>query len=1115
MNLRLNKRMSRSVNVLLAGVLMGVWTSAPALLAVPNIPIFLASDVQANIFFSLDDSGSMDWEILKSNGAQIAHPSAPDSGNLDDSMNDFNEDREMCRGYNVLAYNPGATYPPWVGVDDAGNPYVDQSITSALSNPYASTGNRENLLLRHDRRRPDVPMRYGIWTDTDGDGVYDAGECPTAVESSGDYDARTFSDPRWVRVDTLSAADQTKFANWWTYYRKREYVLKRAISVLVNNSQQRMGLATLHDNNSVGTPVRDMRVQADKDALLRQLFRITSNSDTPLRLLLLNTGRYFDDTDAGNSLHSALGFSEGTPLLPSSLGGECQQNFDVLFSDGQWNGSLAAADLVGNTDNGAGPYDGGPHADNYSDTLADVAMKYYETDLSSTLDNTVPTDPLVDNNPQQHLVVYTVSFGLDGTLTAPPVNHDAATPPPPWPQPTPNSPETIDDMRHAAFNARGDYLPGQNAQELIDALNAVLASIAVRTGSASAVAATSTQIQTDTLIFQGRFDTDNWNGRLLAFALNQNGTVSTTEQWDASTLIPAAASRHIFTFVNNGTVLGDEFLWTNLTPAQQALIGSQRTLDYIRGDRSQEVANGGLLRDRVSVLGDIIDSSPVAVTSDVTPPPYQHLPGTEGATFLPFVQRVLPRLDLVYVGANDGMLHAFRTETGVEEFAYVPQNVFDKLATYADTSYPHEFYVDGQLQAGDAFFSGAWHTVLVGALGRGGNALFALDVTDPASFNAGNVLWEVTDAELGMVLGEVHIVRLNTGQWAAVTGNGYNSTSEQASLFIIDLADGSIIRRIDTGVGGPSAPNGLGEVLLVDQNEDLTADIAYAGDLQGNVWKFDLTATSASGWSLALGGSPLYTARDTSGAAQAITTRPSVIPHPDGGLVVLFGTGRYFVTGDDAVSASPPVDTFYGIRDQGSSITSITTRDDSILQSQEIIFEDTVTFTNPDTSTTEDVLVRALSDNAIDWANQDGWYLDLVYPLTGPEGERVIADPQVRFGRVIFNTFVPSESCQNGGGRSFLMEFDALTGARLDFSVFDLNNDGSFDALEYVTLPDGTQVPVSGKVLPLTLAPPAVVSDQEGTTEYKITSGLEGSLDTTSELGSGTTLGRQSWRQVR
>ena len=1106
---------------IVAGFLLGSWINVGAALSVPNTLIFLANDVQANIFFSLDDSGSMDWEVTLTNGALTAHPTSPNIGNLDFSPNSFTEDREFCVGYSVMAYNPAVTYAPWFGVDENGDPYGDQTITAALSDPYDANGWARNLL---NADGTGYAVGYGEWVDGFGtnptDGVYQDGECPVSDTSSGGYSSRApnYSDTRWIFVDTLTAAQQTNVANWYSYYRKREYVLKRAVSELITNSTQRMGLATLHNNNSVGTPVADMSDNAAKTTLLDELFQVNSTGGTPLRLLLENTGEYFDQTDSGNNLHSPLGFTNSSPILPEADGGECQQNFTVLFSDGFWNGS---APNPGNADeDGALGWDGGPHADTFSNTLADVAMKYYERDLSS-LDDNVPVITNVDENQAQHMVTYAVAFGLDGTLTAAPADHNGATPAPPWPQPTSNNLTTIDDMRHAAFNSRGLYLAGQNPQQLIDSLNAVLTDIGNRTGSASAVAATSQSVQTGTLIFQGFFDTENWDGDLFAIDFLAGGIIGSTI-WNASDNIPIESNRDIFTWIDSGGVDGEEFEWANLTATQQTSVGSQAILDYVRGDTSNEVSNGGTFRNRDELLGDIIHSTPVAVTKQQSTPPYQTLAGSEGSSFNAFLQTKETRQDMVYVGANDGMLHGFRTDTGAEEFAYVPQNTFANLADLTSTSYAHRFYVDGSLQAADAYVSSNWKTVLLGAQGRGGNALFALNVSTPSTFDKNDVMWEYTHAELGLMLGKSQIVRLKNGVWAAISGNGYNSASERAQLFITDLATGALIKKIDTGNGSAANPNGLSTPLVVDTNGDFTYEYVYAGDLRGNVWKFDLNDTNTANWAVDFGGSPLYTAIAPSGNAQAITSKPSIIVHPNGGYIILFGTGRFFVSGDDIVGSPAEVDTFYGIWDSGAAVASVGARSlpgsgsqpTTPLQPQEIVEEDVETFGSTPQYT------RTLSQNNVDYSTQKGWYLDFVSPVFGSQGERIIADPIIAISEdnsplVLFNTFAPFGGCESAGGFSALMAFDPVNGGKTDFAVFDLNGDGSFNNSDAQDDGSGGYDHDNGLIGTPTVAPVTLISSGDGTVNHAITSGLDGSTEVNDVNAAAQSLGRQSWRQLK
>ncbi len=1140
---------SKILNGLIVSILtssVGIIQSVHATLALPDSPLFLGSQPQPNIMFAVDDSGSMAWEILLSDGVLADHPGAPNSNNLDISPNDAAEDREFCPGYNVLAYNPNVTYDPWAGVDDAGDPYTDAVITAVRTVPYSSSGTTINLL----NVTGGLSAIYGIYTDLDFDDIYDVGECPTPPPDNSSHASRNYTDPRWIRVSSLSAAEQTNFANWYQYYRKREHVLKKALSEIVTDSGDRMGLATLHDNDSVGVPIKDMRINSNKEDLLEKINEIRSSGSTPLRRTLYNVGQYFDDTD-GAGAPSQLGFTDSSPILPQADGGACQQNFAVLMSDGFWNNSFNS---VGNEDaDGTGndtEWDGGPHADTYTATLADVAMAFYEKDLSA-LDDLVPEVENLDSNTTQHMVTYTVAFGLTGSGVADPVDHESTTPPPPWPQPVSDTLTTLDDMQHAAFNARGLFLNAANPQQLIDSFSAAIADIATRTTfTATAVAINSTVLRTSARLFTALFNSVDWSGEIRSFTLNDDGTLD-AEQWEAGSILDATSNadrlnvnlRKMFTIVDKGaTPTPIEFSNAD-TDLVAAITGGAATIDYIRGDQTNEVQNGGTLRDRNSILADIIKSSPVSSGAENFF--YDSLDNLAeggadhggGVTYLNYLSTkeslytdVNGRFSVVYVGTNGGMLHAFDSRDGSELFAYVPEAVHGNLNELTDPNYGHKHFVNASGFAGDAYINtgagNAWHTLYVSGLGEGGKAIFALDITDPVtSPSVNNVLWEKnsTDtgySEMGHMTFRPRVVFLNNGGWGIITGNGWNSNLERAQLFIINAVDGSIIEVIDTeedGSGNADLPtNGLGEPFLLDEDGNRTVDWVYAGDLQGNIWKFDLRSSNTNSWNVEFSKmgnpAPLYSAIDSNGKSQPITTRPVLATHPDGGFMVMFGTGKYLEPSDNSIPASPDVQTFYGIWDDGDVVA--TGRTD--LQVQTILEEVDINDANGNFANR----ARIVSDTTVDYSQDDGWYIELLTPAVAPavtptaEGEMVIADPLTRFGRAIFTTFIPGDTPCDRGGQSVIMELDAVNGSRLQNSVFDFNNDGVIDANDLIAY-GGTSVPGSGIFIPATLASPAVISAADASAEYKQSSGLNTEVTTTMESTGGLTVGRQSWRQTR
>jgi type IV pilus assembly protein PilY1 len=484
------------------------------------------------------------------------------------------------------------------------------------------------------------------------------------------------------------------------------------------------------------------------------------------------------------------------------------------------------------------------------------------------------------------------------------------------------------------------------------------------------------------------------------------------------------------------------------------------------------------------------------------------------------------------------MLHGFQAADGTEVFAFIPGSVFGNLTKLTNKNYAHQYFVDGSPNMGDVFYASAWHTVLVGGLNAGGQGIYALNVTNPSVLTSaetspsGVVLWEFTDSndsDLGYTFSQPAIVKLHNGKWAAVFGNGYNnttsdghaSTTGNAALYIVDIETGALITKISTGAGMSADPtmasrsNGLATPAVVDLNGDDVVDYAYAGDLFGNLWKFNLTSTDPTQWSVAYKDSsnvlqPLFKARDTSGNAQPITERPEVIRGPNGaGMMVLFGTGKYLEPIDKQLT--PRRDqTFYSIWDRniGTASTDQVNSDRSALQQQTILAELSV---NASTK------VRVTSDNPM---GASGWYLDLVSP-SGYQAEKSIANPVARNGRIVFTTMIPDSDPCNFGGESWIMELDALSGSRLASSPFDVNRDGKIDKSDFVVItnPDGTttKLPVSGIQYDNGMVgEPSILAAPNKDLEFKYNSGTAGgNISVLGEDPGPGGVGRQSWRQIR
>lgn len=688
---------------------------------------------------------------------------------------------------------------------------------------------------------------------------------------------------------------------------------------------------------------------------------------------------------------------------------------------------------------------------------------------------------------------------------------------------------------------------GNLQKQLEDAFTRI---ILLSKSTAASVAASSSRATNDAIIYQASFDSNDWSGDLIALKIFGEGA-SKTPIWSAEKKLPKWNERNIYSWswdTDTNATRGIPFAWNDLNAPQKNMLGADETLqknllNWLYGDHSQESASESAdgFRPRTKILGDIVNSDPLYVGKP-TNLGYTRLPaGTPGQdTYLGsggFIETNENRSAMIYVGANDGMLHAFDAATGVEKFAYLPNAVLPNLANLASKTYQHRYFVDGSPSVGDAYVNGAWRSILVGTLGAGGRSVFALDVTDPDNFDESNVLWEFTDGDLGYLVGQMTsspvIGRLQNGKWAAIFGNGYfgngSDTGTGAWLYIVDLADGSLIKKIQVST---DKTNGLSAVALIRDSQQTIAG-AYAGDLKGNLWKLDLTGTESANWDIAYD-EPLFQAVNAEDVAQPITGPLDVGVHPSGGYLVFFGTGQYMRVTDPA---DKTVQTAYGIWDNSilgkddTETTKTVWKDGSAitggreaLQQQEIIFELKIG--------SEKENWRVISKNPINWGTRAapikrGWFIDLTSPPASVEGsrikkgERVISRPQILSGSglVLFTTLIPvtsSDPCQTGGGESWVLAVDMFTGGRSEGPTFDVNGDKKFDENDtYEVTIDGEKVvvPLSGFRLDQIIDSPRALLDGDDYT--LVTAGSDGKEAEESGRVAGSAIGRQGWRQLR
>lgn len=650
----------------------------------------------------------------------------------------------------------------------------------------------------------------------------------------------------------------------------------------------------------------------------------------------------------------------------------------------------------------------------------------------------------------------------------------------------------------------------------------------------SSVEANSSYLTNSTQVYQAKFNKNNWQGHLLAYDLkttDDDGNVKSA-LWDFANGI-SRSGRNVFTYnplLASGKVLG----WNNLSLGQQDILKNNGTvsdakklLAWVVGSSEEEGATGGF-RARDKILGDIVHSN-LSYKGPLVNYGYKKLPSNEGAEYASFLRTKRESRQALFVGSNDGMLHALDTRDGSEFFSFLPNEVFPKLTKISDKKYgcdeeaciPHEYLVDGVSSVGDAYFDSSWHTVLVGTLGKGGKGIYALDITSPDSFTSDDILWEMSATQsansasvYSQYMGYSHpapsIVRMKNGKWAALIGNGYKSISNQAVLFIIDIETGELIKAINTGVGSETVKNGLSTPTAVDTDGDYIADRIYAGDLLGNLWSFDVSDVNPEpnnpdiGWTLSHGPIPLFRACESSSCdpSQVITAAPQVGKNPQGGLMVYFGTGKYFDVDDNMFEgASPAINTFYGIHDNGSPVAKTTLVQQSILK---------------ELSVSNDLNSRVTSANSVDFTTHHGWTMDLVSPEGQRErGERVISQALLREGRLIFTTMTPPQNDCVLSGKSWLMEFNALDGSRLQVIPFDTNNDKHFTVADNVdyqgqsTIISGLQQPSLGVIF----SSPAVISHTTRS-EGKYVTGTGGGIGMFRESASRFS-GRMSWKQIR
>lgn len=768
---------------------------------------------------------------------------------------------------------------------------------------------------------------------------YNVGE--TRDFAPSDWNSGWPSTPKAPLITAAHGRDSRYVGNYlnWIFYHAsddqraalpqvtRQDVQNAAVRYILNNTaNMRFGLTQFNGGDGgkivadVGSLISDLETSVDD---------MVADGTTPLGETLYDIYEHFSDTSS------------------SPIEYECQANFVIMLTDGRPNGDTSFPSHI--TDTAGNGY------------LDDVADYVCNRDLRSDMDG------------QQTMELYTIGFGINDPL-----------------------------LESAAQNGRGFFREAWDLETLTFELGRVLGDIVTRISAGAAVAVVSTETGDDSYLYRGKFMPGLWRGFLEAFELPFEDGDSPV--WEAGELLRSRDpdTRVLFTSFNDQVVefdtgnidvlkyaiapdgpgsgevdndgYGFEAADVNVFDANDQNLGPnfdedyvEDVIEYVRGDHVEG------FRDRGGwLLGDIVYSTPVVVG----PPRSSDL--SQG--FQDFLAANMNRKRVVYVGANDGMIHAFDADTGKELWAYIPQEVLGTLEQFADPNYCHRSYVDLSPTAVDVEINGVWRTVLLGGLRTGGDSYFALDVTNPY---APDVLWETRIPQMVHSFTQPIVVKTNRGSllWS---GSGPNA-SGVASANAIHLDTGAIAWRFDLPTMSLGTLNAGSPPSPVDIDDDGIIDIVYQADLAGDLWRYDLRDPSAWWVNKMYDGSP----------DQPIQARPSLVFDETGTVNIMFGTGRYMVAAD---LTSNDQQYFNVLRDAGYAAT----------------------YTASDLTT-----VSAEATEAIDGP---GWR----FPLSERSGERVTEPAIAVEGVIYFTSFAPSNEACAAGGYSYVYAVDYRTGGAID-----------------------------------------------------------------------------------
>jgi len=973
----------------LSGIALGLYLSAPAYAFTPSdSPLLSAAAVAPNVMLLIDDSGSMN-NIIWAPGFDptVSRPQIANCSSNNSCLTGQNLDMDDTN-IALSSLNRG-------GCSNNGNWYGFyrgllglSSICLKLPDPVGNENTR-------------YTANYLSYLVTLANG------------SNRDFTTGTGAIPNDYRISVAQDV---------------------STNLVTSNRSLRIGLATFNPsvsgNSGPGgfiaravsdlSPVSGSVTQAQADtnynALISSINGLSAIASTPLAETYYEITRYMRGM--------APYYNSAPTTYTSPIQYRCQKNYGVVITDGlpTFDRTFPTNDPLGGTRlpnwDGNSANDGDNlSGDGEGDTLYldDIAKFAFDIDMRTTGTDAGGKSWNAADFPKQNMNTYTVGFTAANQM-----------------------------LSDAAGYGQGKYYQATDSAGLNTALSSALGDITSKAGSGGSGTTSSAIVGVGSAYYQTSYDPKDWRGTIKSYGFTATGSVNTsTVLWTTDTAIVPGATAPTYQSWNNVSNAPVTLAFANFAPAQQTALNRGLPTGITGSDLVEwsKGTNKAGLKVRSVLLGDIINS-PLVLASPTEKTASDLVSDTSYSTYLATKSSNM-NTSLV-VNANDGFVSVINSGNGARRYAYMPSSVLPSLRYIADTAYingvSHKFLVDGQVGVFDAQLNSAWKTLALGGTGAGGKTFYALQLFDASAGNVTKALWEISAPatantanvfnDLGYAYTRPEVARLADGRWAAFISNGYGSNSGVAALYVVDIRDGSLIKKIV--IDSTETTNGLSSVKLKVNSQNVV-QAAYGGDLKGRLWKFDLSGATTDTWGVAFSGKPLFTT--AGGTTQPITAQPLLADNSLGGKVVFFGTGKFNETVD---KTNKDLQAFYAVWDADGGSGQITT---SSLQAQSV--------TGVFSGSTGQFITT--SQNEVTYPAEKGWYLPLVYNsvLTG---ERVISQAALVLGRIVFTTAIvdTTDPCASFGTGK-LVELDAFSGKMLNYAVLDTTGDSLVDSNDAIS----------------------------------------------------------------